>query len=91
MEAKGLDRLWFQYRTSPQPFRHSSAWFDSLTQQRRKNIYLVDFLTRIHTGWFQLHPPISDGNGRIGRLVMNDPKGYPILALLDCLIALQPW
>ena len=57
-----------------------SAWVEYLVQ--RDGEHLVDFLTRIHTEFQRIHP-FRDGNGRVGRLVMNIlliQRGYPILA-----------
>jgi Fic family protein len=44
--------------------------------------HILEYLTRIHTRFQEIHP-FRDGNGRVGRLVMNlllIKAGYPILA-----------
>jgi len=56
-----------------------SKWYKSLRQEQ--NEHIVEFLTRIHSEFQFIHPFI-DGNGRIGRLVVNLfllKAGYPIL------------
>jgi fido (protein-threonine AMPylation protein) len=56
-----------------------SAWNASLVQ--KENEHIIDFLSRIHTKFQGIHP-FRDGNGRIGRLIMNlllFKQGYPVL------------
>jgi len=58
-----------------------SQWCEGLERQRDDE-HLGDFLTRIHSRFQYIHPFV-DGNGRIGRLVMNLiqlKRGYPLLA-----------
>jgi len=66
-----------------------SRWFkESLVQC--KDEAFIDFLARIHTQ-FQLIHPFRDGNGRIGRLVMNIllvKRGYPVLVFPTTLSAM---
>ena len=53
----------------------------SLVQKPNENFF--EYLTRIHSEFQDIHP-FRDGNGRIGRLIMNlllMKKGYPILNL----------
>ena len=64
-------------------------WISKL-DTRGKNEHILDFLARIHSEFQAIHP-FRDGNGRIGRLVMNlllIQNGYPILtfpATLSCM------
>ena len=54
---------------------------DTMIQQDGERIF--DFLARIHTSFQHIHP-FLDGNGRIGRIMMNVlliQQGYPVLAL----------
>uniref|UniRef100_A0A7S3DN49 Fido domain-containing protein n=1 Tax=Entomoneis paludosa TaxID=265537 RepID=A0A7S3DN49_9STRA len=57
-------------------------FFDKTIVQK-KNEHLIEFLARIH-GEFQFIHPFRDGNGRLGRIMMNlflIKNGYPILVL----------
>jgi fido (protein-threonine AMPylation protein) len=55
-------------------------WFEKhLIKGERE--HMVEFLARIHSQFQYIHP-FRDGNGRIGRLVMNLfllTEGYPVL------------
>lgn len=57
------------------------AFFVTLGRGQRETEDITDFLTRIHSE-FQLIHPFRDGNGRVGRIMMNIiamKKGYPII------------
>jgi hypothetical protein len=59
-----------------------NKWFmESLVQHDGEN--LMDYLARIHTEFQYIHP-FRDGNGRMGRLIMNIlllKRGFPVLVL----------
>lgn len=57
------------------------ALFVTLSRGQRESEDITEFLARIHTE-FQLIHPFRDGNGRIGRLMMNIlslQKGNPVI------------
>jgi fido (protein-threonine AMPylation protein) len=50
---------------------------------QRKGEHIIAFLSRIHSSFQDIHP-FRDGNGRVGRLIMNMillKQGYPVLTL----------
>eukprot|EP01119_Soliformovum_irregulare_P017800 TRINITY_DN5343_c0_g1_i1.p1 TRINITY_DN5343_c0_g1~~TRINITY_DN5343_c0_g1_i1.p1 ORF type:complete len:394 (+),score=84.94 TRINITY_DN5343_c0_g1_i1:97-1182(+) len=56
-------------------------WYDQLARGPNELESFFNYLTRIHTQFQHIHP-FRDGNGRIGRLVMNIlslQRGWPIL------------
>lgn len=59
-----------------------SKWFNKRLVQYKDETFIA-FLARIHSQFQDIHP-FRDGNGRIGRLVMNIlllQRGYPLLVL----------
>jgi prophage maintenance system killer protein len=58
-----------------------SSWGEKeLVQQDDEHV--VEYLSRIHSKFQDIHP-FRDGNGRVGRLVMNVlllQQGYPVMA-----------
>eukprot|EP01117_Protostelium_nocturnum_P015445 TRINITY_DN5996_c0_g1_i2.p1 TRINITY_DN5996_c0_g1~~TRINITY_DN5996_c0_g1_i2.p1 ORF type:complete len:218 (-),score=45.88 TRINITY_DN5996_c0_g1_i2:303-956(-) len=58
-----------------------TSFFKTLEEGRKKNEALPFFLSRIHSLFQKIHP-FRDGNGRMGRIVMNiisTQMGYPII------------
>ena len=54
---------------------------------QRKEEHIIDYLSRIHSSFQDIHP-FRDGNGRVGRFVMNIillKNGFPILAFAPSL------
>ena len=64
--------------------------FFEVTMVQTNDECLIEYMARIHTEFQYIHP-FRDGNGRIGRLIMNlhlMKNGYPVLVLpttLSCL------
>jgi hypothetical protein len=68
------------------------AWSDD-SIVKKDDEHLIEFLARIHTRFQHIHP-FRDGNGRVGRLVMNLfllKRGFPVLAFPPSLSALFNW
>jgi len=56
-------------------------WFEHDLVQK-ENEHITEYLSRIHSRFQDIHP-FRDGNGRVGRLVMNIillKQGYPVLS-----------
>ena len=57
--------------------------FSETTMVEKPGENIFEYLCRIHSKFQDIHPFV-DGNGRVGRLIMNLPlmkEGYPILTL----------
>lgn len=77
-------------REHPDLIEHSMEMFFDDTLCRHESESIFDFLARFHTE-FQYIRPFRDGNGRIGRILMNIfliKQGYPVLVLPSTLSAL---
>eukprot|EP01127_Copromyxa_protea_P020314 TRINITY_DN677_c0_g1_i2.p1 TRINITY_DN677_c0_g1~~TRINITY_DN677_c0_g1_i2.p1 ORF type:complete len:149 (+),score=13.54 TRINITY_DN677_c0_g1_i2:674-1120(+) len=69
-------------RPSPQDILElMTQFYETLSAGPRDLEHFCDFLARVHSQ-FQLIHPFRDGNGRIGRLILNIlslKRGYPVL------------
>ena len=54
-------------------------WTHTLIREEGENLF--DYLARVHTAFQYIHP-FRDGNGRLGRIIMNIllvKQGYPVM------------
>jgi fido (protein-threonine AMPylation protein) len=74
----------------PDLITHSMEEFFDDTLVREEGEKLFDYLARVHTAFQYIHP-FRDGNGRIGRIIMNIlliKQGYPLMTLPTTLSSL---
>lgn len=74
----------------PDLISHSMEEFFDDTLIREEGEKLFDYLARVHTAFQYIHP-FRDGNGRLGRIIMNIlliKQGYPVMTLPTTLSSL---
>ena len=70
-------------REQPELIEYNMMCFFAYTLEREDDERIFDYLARVHTEFQRIHP-FRDGNGRMGRIMMNIllmQEGYPILVL----------
>jgi Fic family protein len=66
-----------------QDVEHLMKEFFAYANNKPKEMNIIEFIARVHYRFEKIHP-FADGNGRIGRLIMNYllwQEGYPLLII----------